>query len=210
MKAAMFVLVVLGGFAVGLAVWLVPTWKLRSAFADSKLREYEERFAPYAGTPAESEILPPRRGKVLVLSQSTWSTGALVLPRAKIDATHLRNYREIDPPRLHESMYRLDPAVRASSPEEVGMVILCQSGIQKVSEAPQPKPSARGPLGSWRERDPGRQAYVILDMFDARSRRRLGTVRLDGNQPVQRNGKVVIDPRPDVAAFISRLPVATP
>lgn len=188
-----------------LGLWLYSGYKMRSAFAADKLRPFEELFKEHMSRMKPDATVPPRKGKVLVMVPSKWHTGRNIVPRTKILPQYWSSYKEIDPPRLHDSMFDLDSSIRASDPGEVETVILCQDFAEQMTEKSDTWEDEH--FVYWIEYWKGRRRCVLLSVLDVATKRLVGNYVVAGPPPETGGPKDLGGP-PDLAEFIETMPRA--
>lgn len=204
---AVFLLLPLLGVAVIFRDSLRKLWISR-AFAEEQLGQYEKLFAGEApGVPSETP--PSRTGKVIVLRPSSHqfvvSGGMSVTLFWTQIAPELRGKitGDVDPASLHDSWYDLDSSLRASTPDEVDTVILCETMTTKDGiYVAKDHPDRLTPFDA-RRRD------QVLRAYDRRSGKFLGACFVRGEDSPERTtawgphmGKAT-----SVAEVVARMPV---
>lgn len=105
--------------------------------------------------------------------------------------------------RIDEDWFRLDEALRASTPEEVSTVIICEFAApvvgHYVSEGQQHVIAA----------DAARRRQVLLKVYDLETERFIGQHKVLGPRVKQeiRQFESQMGDRPDIAAFVRSMPV---
>jgi hypothetical protein len=121
---AFIFLVPLAAAAVIFRIPIARAWSSR-AFSEEVLHGYEQLYTGEKAGPGDSDNLPLRTGKVIILRPSTHFvavTGGMtcvlfwtqITPeeRGKITAKE-------DPPRIHDAWFEIDESLRPSTPDEV-------------------------------------------------------------------------------------------
>jgi hypothetical protein len=118
--------VALAGRRVRVAPRTIQKQALALRFPVEELRKYEGLFR---GTGPDGSV-PPRTGKVILVKPSIWSVyreGNRASTRMT-DRSRAKAGNEVEPPRLDDNLFSLPSELRASSPDEVDTVILCEYG----------------------------------------------------------------------------------
>jgi hypothetical protein len=173
------------------------------AFPESLIREYESLLRERRPAAVSTSDVPSRSGKIVLIRPSSWNVYRLgTMLATQIDpGMEAKKDREIDPPRIDDSWYRLDPSLRASSPAEVETVIFCD--YRKI-----PVREYRG-IGDFYGPDASTKKTVTLVVFDWKTRRFMGECLL-GEDPEKLSeataGRYSGDPG-EIASIVSKMPL---
>jgi hypothetical protein len=189
------------GAAIFFHVFIRPA--LWPAFSTANVQEYETLFSWNQTGVVPAGAVPHRTGKVVTIRPSTWQVyrfGSQMLTQISPDWEHRKEY-VIDPARLDDSWYKLPADVRASSPDEVATVIICDYRLSPVREY-RGTSDFYGTQGSHKR-------IVWLKTYDLRSRQFIGECPLGEEHPdlsYALAGRYSGDPR-EIAAFIATMPL---
>ena len=201
-KTAITLLLLLGG-AYALLHGTIQKQALAMKFPVEELRKYEGLFR---GTGPDGRV-PPRTGKVILVKPSVWSVyregnrvSTRMTPRSRAKAGG-----EVEPPRIDDNFFSLPAEMRASSPDEVDTVILCEYG-----QTPWDPYANTGLRLISIDGKPPRKLYIRLVRFlvyDRRTGRCLGRHVLQGPLPKRSGDYYVSGTSPDVVSFVERMPL---
>ncbi len=195
--------------ALGLLVFQHPLRVLASSrtFPVKILREYQQLCGGEPAALDETEV-PCRTGKVIVLYPSInavyFGAGTEVMPWTDLTPNlRSRIAREIDPPRIHEAFFDLDPSIRAASPDEVDTVVFCTWCAPRVGTYSSTDPDEKLTFDA-------KRMDAILKAYDRKSGDYLGSCRVLGEAPPEETtvlGQQTGNPA-DVAGAIAGMPLA--
>jgi hypothetical protein len=172
-------------------------------FPEETIREYESLACPGDSGDDAPAGIPYRTGKVVLIRSSSWQ----VYRRGPLPSTRIppqlegSKEREIDPPRIDDSWFHLDRAIRAGEPGEASTLIVCTYGKMPVGEY----------LGIDNFSGPNASAKkaVRLKAIDLGTRGIIGEAlltekheKLDGRA----SGLYTGDPS-EIAAFVAKIPL---
>jgi len=182
---AFIFLVPLAAAAVIFRIPIARAWSSR-AFSEEVLHGYEQLYTGEKAGPEDSDNLPLRTGKVIILRPSTHFvavTGGMtcvlfwtqITPeeRGKITAKE-------DPPRIHDAWFEIDESLRPSTPDEVDTVIFCETAALKDGIYVPVKYPEAGPYFDAHRVD------CVLKCYDRRSGRYLGAFVIAGEPPPEK------------------------
>jgi len=204
-KAAtkLVVTLILAGIAFAVLYRPIQRHMLSQNFPESVLYEYEGLFRWGARGKVRSGQKPYRTGKVVVAMPSKWTVygyGAMYTTQMNKVHTSKRERTAIRP-RLHDSFFDLAPSIRASSPDDVDTVILCEQGKRKVADYV-PMEGEGLNYAAYRLR-------ATLHVYDRRSGAYIGSHEILGGHPKHETigpGNESGSP-PGVAGFIDEMPL---
>jgi hypothetical protein len=176
---------------------------LATQFTEATLTGYESYFAREQPSRLGQGEMPYRSGKVVLVVPSRWSVyreGTFFTTQMNEHYEKKKEYR-MDPPRLDDHHAALPGALRASSPDDVDTVILCEYGHTRTGSYVHV--SGGGPVYAATRRN------VRLFVYDRRSRDLIGTFVVKGNEPKWRtsvlgehSGSI-----PDLTQFVEEMPL---
>jgi len=198
---AFWICVALPTMAAG--AYLAVRARAAHAFPESEIRDYESLAEETAPFEVPQGTMPYRTGRVVLVRPATWQVyriGTLLSTQIPAELSRKKEF-EVDPPRIDDSWYELEPALRAGSPEEAATVILCD--YRRLILRPyMGTADLYGPDRNYR-------LAVVLKVYDRRQRAPIGEALLaepglEGDEPAL--GTFTGDPA-EIAAFVAKMPV---
>ncbi len=201
------VVLVLAGAAVAALSGVIRRSFLARNFPVDVLRDLTDPFSSRLwAEESEAGDIPPRTGKVILI------VPALAHVARKTD--YVTNWEcpgfdlrpgETFPPRIHPAWYELDSSIRASTPDEVDTVVVCEQDTDVVGYYAAAPKYGREVLMT----DYGHVRKCRLKVFDRASGEFLGIHVVKGAMPRETvgPGERQYGERPDVAGVIEKMPL---